>query len=126
MDEEREQQLDARKPNTEELKRRKADLEAKREALRDHFGAAPETTDLELVATVKGVLRWQEAHERVVSIREALDATESQIADVCQELNEWLDPYGYADVQDATTAMRYITHLDERTAQHEDAYEKLV
>ena len=121
LDDHREQKREALEKDVEELEGLEQELEEKRSAIRDRFGAAPDTFDIELLAFAIGVLQWQQAHRRVLGLRTKIEHVEGQFRNVRSVLDEELSPYGYGAVTESADAAEYIRKLDTRREEHDDA-----
>ncbi len=100
-------------------------LADKREQLRNEIGAAPETTDIELAVLVRRVLDWQEAHNEVTSLQEALNQATETLETARNELQEELEEYGYDDMEDSAIATESIRELEQRQTTHRTATDDL-
>jgi len=110
--------------DTGELVSKEQALDECRDDLRDQLGVAPDTTDVQILVIVKGILRWQESHDRVLGLRDKIETVDSQIESVREELRDELAEYGYGEVSDVAQATAHIRDLEERKSTHEAAKEK--
>ncbi|MDZ7688592.1 MAG: AAA family ATPase [Halobacteriales archaeon] len=109
----------------DELVEKKQRLAEEREELKSKLGAAPDTTDIELVVIVRRILDWQAAHDEVVGLEKRLDEIEKQQAKYKKKLRTELAEYGYDEIKDAADARAKITDLKERQSIYEQASRKL-
>lgn len=123
LDEKRDEHRKAVSPDLEDLESRESALEERRQELIEAYGVAPATSDIELVAITKGIIRWQEANEEVEGRNAQIDEVESNIEDKQERLEEDLSPYGYGSVDDHSIATEYIRDLDKRWTTHREATE---
>lgn len=122
---EREQQRTALSNDAADLDATEARIEEERNTLIETYGATPSTSDAELAAITKGVLRWQQYNQDVQGREAKLRELESQIEDVRSTLANDLTDYGYEAVPDAATAAGHIQELAARQQDHKVATEKL-
>lgn len=107
--------------DVDELEQRENTLEDRRSELREQLGVAPETTDIELLAVVKGILRWQNHDDRVAGLNEQIESLDEQIESLQTELRHELEPYGYDDISDVEHVTAHIRDLEERQSTYETA-----
>lgn len=112
-------------PEVDELEAQEETLSQRRAELRDRYDAAPDSTDAELVAVTKGILRWQEEHGDVEAAHGELTAIDEQITESTERLEAELTPYGYDTVNDAATAAGHIEELTHRKHSYETASKDL-
>ena len=120
-----EQQAATLSPDSD-LEQKEAILEERRTKLRESLGAAPEGPDVELMPTVKGIVRWQRAHAEVKKYEGRVKQLESESTTKRQELTELLSPY-FDDIQvtSAETAEGHVSALEDRQEQYESTQEQL-
>lgn len=121
----REQIRDTLSADVDELESKVRALDERRDELRDQLGVAPDTTDIQILVIVKGILRWQESHDRVLGLRDKIETVDSQIESVREELRDELAEYGYDEVSDVPQATAHIRDLEERKSTHEAAKEQI-
>lgn len=119
--EQRDQLRETLATDVDDLAAKEQSLEERRETLRNRLGVAPDTTDVQILVLVEGVLRWQENHDRVLGHRERIETVDSQIESVRGRLREQLAPYGYDHVSDVAEARAHIRDLDDRQSTYEEA-----
>lgn len=105
----------------DDLAAAEADLADRRERLRDTLGVAPDTTDIEMVGVVKGILRWQEHQDRVEGCRAERERVEERIEEVRDTIADELAAYGYQDVTDVSEVTAHIRDLERRKQTHDAA-----
>jgi len=121
----REQIRDTLSTDADELESKERALDEHRAELRDRLGVAPDTTDVQILVIVKGILRWQESHDCVLGLRDKIETVDSQIESVREELRDELAEYGYDEVSDVSQATTHIRDLEERKSTHEAAKESI-
>lgn len=109
----------------QDLESKENEFAEKREQLRDHLGAAPETTDIELAVILRRVLAWQTAHDEVVSLEAKITTATENLQEALTALQTDLGEYGYEDVEDSPTATQRIRDLEQRQSDHDAASREL-
>lgn len=121
----REQIRDTLSADADELESKERALDERRDELRDQLGVAPDTTDVQILVIVKGILRWQESHDRVLGLRDKIETVDSQIDSVREKIRDELAEYDYDEVSDVAHATAHIRDLEDRKSTHEAAKEKI-
>lgn len=128
LDRERADRRDALLDDQDALEQRETELDRRRAQLRDALGAAPEASDLDLVATADAIRRWQERDEEVQALQSKLETARDQHANVAEALAEDLAPYDrgeeYGTIEDAAAAAQAVASLENRASRHADAREQ--
>lgn len=119
------QRRDALTDDVADLEAREQEVAAQREELVERFGVAPDTSAVELLATTKGILRWQEHDDAVAGLEAEIEELEARIDEVRGETAASLEPYGYDSVPDAAAANGHVHELEERATAHAEAEREL-
>lgn len=123
--EQRKQRRESFEEDIDTLEEREEDLARKRLDLTDELGVAPDATDVEIFVTVKAIVRWQEANERLVGRRNKQEEAANQAAAMLEEIREMLEPYGADKVTGAASTTEQIRALEKRRDAHTDAQKQL-
>lgn len=121
----REQIRETLSTDIDELEAKEQALDERREELRDRLGVDIDSTDIQVLVIVKGILRWQESHDRVLGLREKIEEVNSQIESIRKELRDELEVYGYEELSDVPQATAHIRDLEARKSTHESAKEQI-
>ncbi|HEX7118292.1 MAG TPA: AAA family ATPase [Longimicrobiales bacterium] len=96
-------------------------LEARRAALAERLGIAPEGDPAKLFWLVQRIARWQDAARAADGAAAALEAARSQFADALADARERIARFGYGALDDVAALAAAVDDLDRRREAHRKA-----
>ncbi len=119
-----EQQRRSLRVELERIERAKHAMDAKRQALLDRFGVAPEASSLAMVTLAGQLAAYQQARAAAREAADALARLRDDYAAELQAINRGLAPFGFAPAADLAEARPRKADLARRAAMHREAVAK--
>jgi len=120
---ERRRELDAER---QRLDARAQAVDAERQALVERYGVAIRSVAEPWLATLAANLAiWQRRSTELAGHRQALAQLDAEAADLREQVNQALQPFGYDPADDPAAARQLIRDLESRGRQHDDAHRQI-
>lgn len=116
---------EARSDQLDELGKRAALIEERREELAQQIGAAPDISAVQLSTLSNHICRWQDANDNLSALASERQTLEEQRTDMCAAIGAKVEPFDHDEPEEASDVAGQIRRLEQRFGQHQQASQQL-